>query len=217
LDDSANIMDVIAGWEKEHPDIPIQFSFHRYVLLNKRGEPRDPIATHLLCHQAIGQVVTGHHLVTDEEAIGLASLQLHMKYEDEINWEEVAYVNQRTRKPFTALCCAHLGARTHNRTRLVEYVPVHIMSSKPVEKWIEAIRKQADKDKGVAVLQAEQKYLDIVRKWNLYGACFFTATVRLLLHLPLPPLPIARRVAVWLTLGRGRNRTENRGCTTKTR
>jgi hypothetical protein len=186
LDDSANIMDVIAGWEKEHPDIPIQFSFHRYVLLNKRGEPRDPIATHLLCHQAIGQVVTGHHLVTDEEAIGLASLQLHMKYEDEINWEEVAYVTTAHASPLpycAALTLAHARARTHNRTRLVEYVPVHIMSSRPAEKWIEAIRKQADKDKGVAVLQAEQKYLDIVRKWNLYGACFFTATVRFIILL----------------------------------
>ncbi|ELR24836.1 myosin head (motor domain) domain containing protein [Acanthamoeba castellanii str. Neff] len=151
LDDSVNIMDVIAGWEKEHPDIPIQFSFHRYVLLNKRGEPRDPTATHLLCHQAIGQVVTGRHLVSEDDAALLAAMQLRMKHDGEINWDEIA-------------------------RKIREYIPVQFVSAKSAEKWAEAIRKHADKDKSLTAAQAEQKYLEVVRQWSLYGACCFNAT-----------------------------------------
>jgi hypothetical protein len=90
LDDSVNIMDVIAGWEKEHPEIPIQFSFHRYVLLNKKGEPRDPVATHLLCHQAIGQVMSGRHLVSEEDSVYLGAMRLRMDH-DELDWEHITY------------------------------------------------------------------------------------------------------------------------------
>jgi hypothetical protein len=63
---------------------------------------------------------------------------------------------------------------------------VQFVSAKSAEKWAEAIRKHADKDKSLTAAQAEQKYLDVVRQWNLYGACCFTATVR-------PPHPTTRR------------------------
>jgi hypothetical protein len=121
LDDSVNIMDVIAGWEKEHPDIPIQFSFHRYVLLNKRGEPRDPTATHLLCHQAIGQVVTGRHLVSEDDAVLLAAMQLRMKHDGEINWDEVAYVPPAT-PCFHSMFGPHTTTHdTHDTTRTTRH------------------------------------------------------------------------------------------------
>jgi uncharacterized protein YprB with RNaseH-like and TPR domain len=70
---------------------------------------------------------------------------------------------------------------------------VQLVSAKSAEKWAEAIRKHADKDKSLTAAQAEQKYLEVVRQWSLYGACCFNATVR-----PHPTTPrscVVRRVS----------------------
>ncbi len=51
LDDGSSVMDVIAGWERNHPDVPVHFSFRRFIMFNKATEPKDPSTAHLLCHQ----------------------------------------------------------------------------------------------------------------------------------------------------------------------
>jgi hypothetical protein len=53
------------------------------------------------------------------------------------------------------------------------------LERKTPEKWAEALHQQTEKHNTAAltVSQAEQKYLEVVRQWDLYASSCFFATV----------------------------------------
>jgi hypothetical protein len=74
------VCDVLAAWEKDEKSKgPMQLVFQEWLSLDQTGVLQDPVAVHLLTHQAVSRIVSGRYPVTEGEAPYLTALQFYFE------------------------------------------------------------------------------------------------------------------------------------------
>jgi hypothetical protein len=78
LAEKEHVCDVVAAWEKEEKAKgPVQLLFQEWLTLDQTSPVDDPVAIHLLAHQAVSRIVSGRYPVTEGEAPYLTALQFY--------------------------------------------------------------------------------------------------------------------------------------------
>lgn len=101
-----------------------------------------------------------------------------MELDGEIDWATLTCVATTTNPLAREMEDSSLHY-LHCRESIHNYIPTHYLQRRSAEKWVEALRHESEKHKIAALTPAaaEQKYLEVVRQWDRYGACGFFATV----------------------------------------
>lgn len=156
-----NICDIMAKFELVTPPKSkeaLHFVFQESMSLNPQNELSDPIANHLLCHQAIALVNSGKHPVTEGEAAYLSALQYFIQVS--------RTVKDRGR--------ASMATKNNEFMQAVRFLPPFALQMKSETEWLLAIFNEfEDLDKNMSVQVAEELYLATVRRWKYYGSTIF--------------------------------------------
>ncbi len=190
LDPKERILDVIASWENEPPDIEdnsvgskhareyhsiysqLLYKAKLVLKLNVPEISTDAEAINLLYIQAVSDVVTDRYPVKEKDSVVLAALQLQATHGDY--------------KPNV-----HIPGWLSDT--IVQYIPTSFVTNdnakidkKIVQEWEDRIMGKYRKFNGFTQLESRSNYLQLVQEWTFYGATFFTVEQRQFKDYPSP-------------------------------
>lgn len=129
------------------------FIFKKKIFLrDDERELGDPVAKHLVYIQALYSIIESEYMITIEEAVKLAGLQVQIVYGDHKAGTHV------------------VGFLTQN---LKQYVPKELYGSKRPAEWESMIFKVHVQYSGKSAEEAKSDYLDLVKQNPFYGSTFF--------------------------------------------
>lgn len=156
LAEKDHVCDVVAAWEKEEKAKgPVQLLFQEWLTLDQTSPVDDPVAIHLLAHQAVSRIVSGRYPVTEGEAPYLTALQFYFdklkaKVDEPIT-EKSLYIS-------------------------LFYLPINLKSRRSDEEWLSAIFNEWNgMDHTMTMTQAESLYLETAQRWKFFGGNVFYA------------------------------------------